>query len=99
MLMAECALNAGNVQTAERAIWAVTALTDQNRPRFLILRGRLAIAQEKYSNAISYLKQAEEMEIRELGTRRELYRLLELVYKDLEDYKSAYEYAAKGREL
>lgn len=89
----------GHISAAERELWMVTTLTEQNRPAFLILRGRLALMQEKYGNAISFLQQAESLGTTVKSLRRELYGLMELAYKELEDYKSAYEYAAKQREL
>ena len=98
-LCASYHMTVGDMVAAEREIWSVTELTEKGRPIYLLLRGRLALMQEKYNSAISYLKQAEALDFPTVTLRRELYRLLELAYKELEDYRAAYEYADKQRKM
>lgn len=99
LLEARHHLNREQIQAAEREIWTITVLPEEERAHYLLLRGWLALRQEKYGNAVSYLKQVEEMNPDSVRIRGELYSLLELAYKELDDYKAAYEYAAKQREL
>lgn len=56
-----------------------------------LLRGRVAVEQEDYKIAAEYLLQAEE----ELPQKA--IPLLERCYREMEDYKRAYEYACKSR--
>lgn len=98
LLMAREHLVQHNWQAAEREIWTITALPDRHRSEYLYVRGRLCVAQEKYRNALSFLRQAEEQAGEDVLLLREIWEYLELCCKELEDYKGAYEYAAKRRE-
>ena len=60
---------------------------------------RTTTRKEQYENAILYLKQAEEIEGLPKILRRELLMGLERCYKETEQYKLAYEYAAAQRSL
>lgn len=86
-------------QAAEREVWMITSLPESMKAQYLFLRGELAIRQEKYDNAISYLRQVENMEISSKKVRQELLQMMEIAYREKQDFKSAYEYAAKQREL
>lgn len=99
LVRARYQLEQGNLQAAERELWMVTTLPEEDRPGYLILRGSLAIQQEKYGNALSFLRQAEELPVRTREQSQDLYTLLETASREMEDYKAAYEYAAKLREL
>ena len=99
LLGARYYLQQEQVQAAEREIWTITVLPESERPHYLLLRGWLAIRQEKYSAAISYLKQLEDMNLGSLRLQKELYMLLEHAYKEMDDYKAAYAYASKLREI
>lgn len=99
LLQARYHLSREQTQLAEREIWTITALPEEEKAHYLLLRGWLAIRQEKYSSGISFLKQAEELGSGNLPLQRVLYRLLETAYRELEDFKYAYEYAAKQREI
>ena len=88
-----------NVHAAEQAIYAVVDLPEGYRAEYLILRGRIAAAKQQYENAVLYLTQAEQMRDLPRVLRRELYAAMELCCRQMEDFKSAYEYAAKQLEL
>lgn len=99
LTMARYHLAQEHLQAAEREIWSIADLPEDDRAEYLILRGRIALRKEQYENAILYFRQAEELSPLPRLLRRELYAGLERCYKETEDYKSAYEYAAKQREL
>lgn len=99
LLCARYYLQQGQVQAAEREIWTITALPEEERLLYLLLRGWLAVIQEKFTNALAYLQQVEKGNLESRFMRTDLYRLLETAYRELGDYKAAYEYAAKQREL
>jgi len=92
-------LSLGNLQGAEREIWTITTLNQEDRPWYLLLRGRLALGQDKYGNAVSFLQRAEQEGAHLPGLLREVYPAMEAAYRELEDYRKAYEYAAKARAL
>lgn len=58
MVMAGYFLAQENLAAAERAIWSITAVPDVHKGIYLLLRGLLALRQEK-PEAAAYLKQAE----------------------------------------
>lgn len=95
LLMARYQLEQEHIQAAEREIWSIVDLPDESRAEYLVLRGRIAAKKEQYENAIVYLQQAEQTEGLPRILRRELYRCMELCCRESEDYKQAYEYAAK----
>ncbi len=95
LLMARYQLEQEHIQAAEREIWSIVDLPDENRAEYLVLRGRIAAKKEQYENAVIYLQQAEQAEGLPRILRRELYRCMELCCRESEDFKQAYEYAAK----
>ena len=97
--MARFHLEQEHIQAAEREIWSIADLPDADRAEYLVLRGRIALRKEQYENAALYLRQAEELPELPRILRRELYKSLEHCYRELEDYKQAYEYAAKQLSL
>jgi transcriptional regulator with XRE-family HTH domain len=99
LLMARYALDREHIQAAEREIWSIADLPDESRAEYLVLRGRIALRKEQLENAILYLRQAEELPGSPKLLRRELYKCLEQCYREREDYKQAYEYAAKQLDL
>lgn len=99
LLMARYHLEQEHVQAAEREIWSIADLPDGDRAEYLILRGRIAYRKEQYENAVLYFQQAQELEPLPRLLRRELYEGLERCFRETEQYKLAYEYAAKQREL
>ena len=99
LLMARYHLEQEHIQAAEREIWSIAELPDADRAEYLILRGRIANRKEQYENAVLYFQQAQETGTLPKLLQRELYAGLEKCYKETEQYKLAYEYAAKQREL
>ena len=69
------------------------------RAEYLILRGRLAAKKEQYETAAEYLRQAEALGPLPKLYERELCQTMELASRELQDYKSAYEYAARQLKL
>ena len=94
LFLARYALEQEHIQAAEREIWSIADLPDENRAEYLILRGRIAARKEEYENARLYLQQAEADELPRI-LRRELYRCMEICSRETGDFRSAYEYAAK----
>lgn len=99
LTLARYDLEREHIQAAEREIWSISDLPEENRAEYLILRGRIAAKKEQYENAILYLRQAEEIEPLPRLLRRELLMGLERCYKETQQYKLAYEAAAAQREL
>ena len=94
LFLARYALEQEHIQAAEREIWSIAELPEENRAEYLILRGRIAVRKEEYEKAKLYLQQAESDALPKI-LRRELYRCMELCSRETGDYRSAYEYAAK----
>ena len=84
---------------AEREIWLVTSLPERDRAAYVILRAWIAVQRMKYKDAVSYLRQAEGLDIPTIGQKRKLYELLELSCRELDDAKGAAAASAKLREL
>lgn len=99
LLMARHHLSREHVQAAEHEIWSISELPDERRAEYLILRGRLAAAKEQYETAAEYLRQADALAPLPKLHERELCRAMELCCRELQDYKSAYEYAARQLKL
>ena len=74
-----------------RAVRLLEAVENQKAPRWQWLRGEVYIAQKKYKNAARCFHGAE----REMP--REAAEKLEVCYRELEDYKKAYEYACRQK--
>lgn len=89
LLRAEAALNAGDAARAGTILDAA----DERNSRWQLLRGKAAVAQGDYETAVAYFREAE------AAYPREAIPKLELCYRELEDYKMAYEYACRRREL
>ena len=69
----------------------LAAAEDRENPVWIRLTGRLQLAQGRYADAVPYLRRVEETWPAE--TAREL----EICYRELGDYKMAYEYACKQK--
>lgn len=87
----ERALQAFSRGDHSRSITLLEAV-EQRAPRWYLLRGRVAAAQGDYQTAAACLSRAEE------AFPKETIPLLERCYRELEDYKQAYEYACKNRQ-
>lgn len=99
LLMAHYHLGQQHVQAAEREIWSIADLPEENRAEYLILRGHIANQKEQFENAALYFQQAEESQPSSKRLLRLLYQGMERCCKELEQYKLAYEYAVKQKEL
>ena len=86
-MQAEAALTAGDYQRAENCLVAVKNRTDQ----WQLLMGRCRVAAHDFAGALVYLRLAE-------GDKRAL-PYLEQCCRELGDFKAAYEYACRLREL
>ena len=75
----------------DRALHLLEAMEDHTAPRWLLLRGNLYLSHKDYQNAARCLHRAETAFPAETAAR------LELCYRELGDYKRAYEYACKQK--
>ncbi len=74
-------------------------LSGTDKAEYLLLRGRLEIQKERYRDAVLYLRQAERQPSLPLPLKKEIYAQLEISFREQEDYKQAYVYAARQLEL
>ena len=88
MLRAQEAFRAGDLHRAECLL---DAAEDQKEPAWNLLRGQIYLAQTRYAQAAACLHRAENVYPKEVWFR------LEHCYRELEDYKRAYEYACKQK--
>lgn len=88
LLRAGEAFRSGNPR---RAACLLDAAEDQKNPEWNLLRGQVYLAQTQYAKAAACLHRAEAAYPREVWFR------LEHCYRELEDYKRAYEYACKQK--
>lgn len=89
LLRAQEALASGNAQRAARLL---EAAEDHTRPRWCMLRGETCMAQKAYREAAGYFHSAEAAYPKDTAVR------LERCYRELEDYKRAYEYACRQKQ-
>ena len=88
LLRAKAALEEKNGERAERLLEAVE---DQNTPGWNFFRGKACFLQKEYAQAARYLQKAEGYET------QQCWSLLETCFRELGDFKQAYEYACKQR--
>lgn len=92
LLLARHYLASDRLEEAERILWSIADPVQKGE--YLLLRGRLSVQRSKFDDGIRYLSQAEqEQELPKLQ-RLEVYRFLELCYREKEDFKMAYHYAS-----
>lgn len=87
MLRGQAALDAGDAAGCARLLDGA----QERSEAWFLLRGKAAVGMEDYAAAAGFLHRVEE----KFGC----YGLLERCYRELEDYKKAYEYACKGRKM
>ena len=90
LLRAEGALQNGQ---AERCAALLEAAADRECPRWNLLRGEAAFARKDYALAAECFTAAQSAYPKQTVSR------LEDCYRELGDYKRAYEYARKGRDI
>lgn len=88
LLRSEDALSSGNF---ERAAHLLEAMENRDLPRWHMLRGECCLAAKDYQNAARYFHSVEKAYPKEAAAK------LELCYRELQDYKRAYEYACKQK--
>lgn len=88
LLRAREALNDADARRAEALL---EAAEDHTGAQWNLLRGAVSMSLKDYASAAGYLHRAEAVHPAETA------RLLELCYRELGDYKQAYEYACKQR--
>ena len=99
LCMARYQLRQEHLPAAEHEIWSIADLPEASRAEYLILRGRLACKKEQYETAAEYLRQADALGPLPKLLERELCQSMELASRELQDYKTAYEYAARQLKL
>ena len=99
LCMARYQLIQEHLPAAEHEIWSIADLPEASRAEYLILRGRLACKKEQYETAAEYLRQADALGPLPKLLERELCQTMELASRELQDYKTAYEYAARQLKL
>ena len=99
LCMARYQLIQEHLPAAEHEIWSIADLPESSRAEYLILRGRLACKKEQYETAAEYLRQADALGPLPKLLERELCQTMELASRELQDYKTAYEYAARQLKL
>ena len=90
----ELLLRAGDAfenRDLSRAAQLLDAAEDRDSPRWNLLRGQVYLAQTQYREAAACLHKAEAAYPKETAFR------LEHCYRELEDYKRAYEYACRQK--
>ena len=85
LLRAEAALEAG---LPDRCAHLLAAVEDRKSSRWNLLMGRLSMTRNRWAEAAEYLEKAEESQA---------VPLLETCFRELGDYKRAYEYACRQR--
>ena len=87
LLRAEAALREGKT---DRSRCLLDAAEDQEIPRWNLLRGRAYMAEGQWSKAAACLEKAGEEDLSVIG-------LLEVCFRELGDYRRAYEYACRQK--
>ena len=75
----------------DRAAGLLMAVEDQENPKWHLLRGRVFFAEKQYQSAAEHLEQAA------ASAPETCWPLLEICFRELGDFKKAYEYACKQR--
>lgn len=88
LILAKAAMFEGSWGKAARLL---DAAQNQETPEWNLLRGKTALAQQEYGTAAKFLQQAEE------AYPDTAIPALEIAFRELEDYKMAYFYAARQR--
>lgn len=87
----ELLLRAGETRNSKRAAALLDACEDQKSVHWNLLRGKVWLAEQNYEKASGCLR------IAEVGYPAETVPLLEICFREMGDYKRAYEYACKQK--
>ena len=85
------ACEAFEMKDLSRAGHLLEAMETRDTPKWHLLRGKIDLQQKKWKSAENHLRMAE------ADFFREVCPLLEVCYRELKDYRKAYEYACKQR--
>ena len=99
LAMARYQLERGKTVAAEAELRAVSTPPEEDRVEYRILQARLAAASGRYAEAMTALRQAERTGPLPKLLERELLQAMELAARELQDYKTAYECAARQLKL
>lgn len=101
LTMAQYKLAQGDVEGARSEMETLPDLSDEAQPEYLVLRSRMELQDHHYRTAAEQLEKAEKL-AQATGSRHfisSIYAMLEECYKNLEDFKMAYFYAAKQLQI
>ena len=99
LTMARYQLERGKTVAAEAELRAVSTPPEEDRAEYRILQARLAAASGRFAAAMTALHQAERAGPLPKLLERELLQAMELAARELQDYKTAYECAARQLKL
>ena len=99
LAMARYQLERGKTAAAEAELRAVPTPPEESRAEYRVLQARLASASGRYAEAMTALRQAERSGPLSKILERELLQAMELAARELQDYKTAYECAARQLKL
>ena len=99
LAMARYQLERGKTAAAEAELRAVPTPPEESRAEYRVLQARLASASGRYAEAMTALRQAERTGPLPKLLERELLQAMELAARELQDYKTAYECAARQLKL
>ena len=99
LAMARYQLERGKTAAAEAELRAVPMLPEESRAEYRVLQARLASASGRYAEAMTALRQVERTGPLPKLLERELLQAMELAARELQDYKTAYECAARQLKL
>ena len=88
LLRAAEAFDSGNIQKSRHLL---EAMENHSSPSWHLLRGKISLHLKQWTDAADHLHQAEDL------FPAESFPLLEVCYRELEDFQKAYEYACKQR--
>lgn len=86
-------------EQAERALAAMADFSEENRAESLILHAQLALLRGHFSRAAVLLRQADALGPLPKLLERELCQSMERASREMQDYKTAYEFAARQLQL
>ncbi len=101
LTIAQYHLSQGDTAQAQRDMEAMPEISVEFQPEYLMLKGKLELQNEHYESAAHELEQAEKL-AQSSGSKyfiSGIYAMLEECYKQLEDFKMAYHYAAKQLQI
>ena len=97
--MARYLLERGKTADAEAELRAISVPPEENRTECRILQARIAAASGRFTEAMTALRRAEASGPLPKILERELLQTMELAARELQDYKTAYECAARQLKL